>query len=173
MNFKSKLFIFKMVSSLQQIILRKLPTKNIISSNLIHLLGFQNRFVSDFINHQPQPIDEYFLSAILDTGNTSFFWLQTFIHRHIHRLPLNVAMLACWQGNYTEYESLLVFAMRTDNDKVALFVYNQLKDDQITNNIFNQKKSCKWLKEDWDFINNHLEFEKFFYISSLYQSSKT
>jgi len=159
-----------MVLTLQQLLLRIVPTKQIINANMAHLLGDKNRIINDFIKHSPQPIDEYFLSVILDTGNTSLYWFQIFIHRHIHHLPLNVAMLACWQEYYTNCHSLCVFAMRTEWDKVVLFVYTfNYKENPyqtITDNLLNKKKSFKWLEEDWDFIHNHLEFQRFFYISS-------
>jgi len=163
-----------MALPLQQLLLHIVPTKQIIAANLVHLLGNNNRFIHDLTNHPPQPIDEYFLSAILDTGNTSLFWLQAFIHKHIHRLPINEAMLACWQEYYTECESLCAFAMRTDRDKIAFFIYTfnyKENNQQITDNLFNKKRSFSWSKEDWDFISNNLGFERFFYISS--QSSTT
>ena len=158
-----------MVSSLQQIALRSVPTHEILESNLEHLLGFQNRFIKDFRNHPIGPIDEYFFSTLLDQGNTSFFWMMKFVNRQIHHLPLNVAMLACWQEYYMAHRSLVGFAMRTHWNKVVIFVYTIACKDKcrMTDNLFNQKRSHQWTKEDWDFVST-LQLERLFYISSNY-----
>lgn len=158
-----------MITSLEQLALRLVPTQDIMEINLEHVLGFQNRFIRDLSNHPIEPIDEYFFSTLLDPGNTSFFWMMKFINKKIHRLPLNIAMLACWQEYYMAHRSLVAFAMRTHWDKVIIFVYTiDYKDkERITDNVFNQKRSHQWTKEDWDFIST-LTLERLFYISSNY-----
>ena len=90
------------VLSLQQLALRMVPTYDLLKQKLEvgHLFGFQNRFIKDLSSHPAQPIGDYFISTLLDPGNTSFFWMMKFINRQIHRLPLNTAMLACWQEYY-------------------------------------------------------------------------
>lgn len=157
------------MSSLQQLALHLVPTEQVLERNLLHLIGFHNRFIQDFLNYQVEPMDEYFFSALLDTGNTSLFWMMKFINRQIHRLPFNVAMLACWQEYYRANQSLVAFAMRTHWDKVVLFVYTMPSREKntMTKNIFQQKKSFQWTKEDWDFVST-LIFNRHFYISSRY-----
>lgn len=162
-----------MVASLQQLALRWVPTEDIMEHNLVHLVGHQNRFFQDLCSHPIQPIDQYFFSTLLDPGNTSFFWMMKFINRQIHRLPLNIAMLACWQEYYWGHHSLIAFAMRTHWDKVVLFVYTiDYKDkSRMTDNVFHQKQSHRWTQEDWDFVST-LRLERLFYISSNYVKKK-
>lgn len=162
-----------MVSSLQQLALRWVPTHHLMGRNIEHLLGFQNRFIKDLSSRPIEPIDDYFFSTLLDHGNTSFFWMMKFINRQIHRLPLNIAMLACWQEYYRSHHSLIAFAMRTHWDKVVIFVYtiNYKENNKITDNLFHQKRSHRWTPEDWDFIST-LILERMFYISSNYVKKK-
>ncbi len=162
-----------MVFPLQLLAVRLVPTDYIIQNNLEHLLGFQNRFIKDLSNYSIEPIDEYFFSALLDPGNTSFFWMMKFINKQIHRLPLNIAMLACWQEYYTGHSSLLAFAMRTHWDKVVIFIYtiDYKEKGKITENLFNQKRSYRWTNEDWNFI-SILRLERLFYISSNYVNTR-
>lgn len=162
-----------MISSLQQLALRLVPTEHILETNLEHLLGFQNRFIKDLSNYPIEPIDEYFFSRLLNPGNTSFFWMMKFIHRQIHRLPLNITMLACWQEHYREHRSLIAFAMRTQWDKVVIFVYTMdyQEKGRITDNVFKQKQSHRWTQKDWDFVST-LTLERMFYISSNYVKTK-
>lgn len=162
-----------MVLLLQQLALRQVPTHYILENNLEHLLGFHNRLMKDLSKYPIEPIDEYFFSALLDPGNTSFFWMMKFINRQIHRLPLNTAILACWQEYYKEHRSLIAFAMRTHWDKVVIFVYtiDYKEKTRITDNVFKQKRSHRWTKEDWDFI-SMLTLERLFYISSNYVKKK-
>jgi hypothetical protein len=160
-----------MVLSLQQLTLRLVPTHDMIESNLGHLLGFQNRFLKDLSSHPMEPIDDYFFSTLLDYGNTSFFWMMKFVNRQIHRLPINIAMLACWQEHYKTHRSLVVFSMRTHWDKVVMFVYtiNNKQKNKIPNNLLDQKRSDRWTPEDWDFLCT-LTLERLFYISSNYEN---
>lgn len=161
-----------MVPTLQQSVLHLVPTKKIIQHNLIHLLGYNHRFIQDIVIHPTGHIDDYFFSILLDPGNTSFFWMIKFMNKQIHRLRLNEAILACWQEHYTDETSLVVFAMRTDWCKVMMFIYtiDKKKQKNITNNIFKQKKTHKWTEKDWRFVST-LTFEKMFYISSDYEKN--
>jgi hypothetical protein len=164
-----------MVLPLQQLALRMVPTRDMMEHNLSHLMGHHNRFIKDIFDHPIRPIDEYFFSVLLDTGNTSLFWMMKFINKQIHRLPLNIAMLACWQEYYRPHRSLLAFAMRTHWDKVLMFVYtiSKKENNKLTDKIFNQNHSYQWVQEDWDFVSK-LQLERLFYISSqyIYQKKK-
>ena len=159
-----------MVFPLQLLAVRLVPTDYIIQNNLEHLLGFQNRFIKDLSNYSIEPIDEYFFSALLDPGNTSFFWMMKFINRQIHRLPFNTIILACWQEYYRERRCLMAFAMRTHWNKVVMFVYTLHYDDKkkMTKKIFNQKPSHQWTQEDWEFV-SILHLEQLFSILSQYK----
>lgn len=159
-----------MVLPLQQLALRLVSTQDVIENNLFHLMGHPgNRFLHDFCTHPVKPIDEYFFSALLDTGNTSLFWMMRFVNKQIHRLPCNTVVLACWQEYYIAHRSLLVFAMRTHWNKVVMLVYTIAKEEKknMTSNLFNQKRSHRWTQEDWDFVST-LQLEQLFSISSKY-----
>jgi len=163
-------FLFlQMVLKLQELALRLVPTQDVIEHNITHLLGHQNRFLQDFSIHPVKPIDEYFFSALLDTGNTSLFWMMKFVNKQIHHLPFNTAVLACWQEYYMARRSLMAFAMRTHWDKVLMLVYtiDYGEKNRMTNNIFHQKRSYRWTQEDWEFVST-LHLEQLFYISSNY-----
>lgn len=156
-----------MVPSLQQLALRLVPTHDLIHSNLTHLLGFENRLLKDICHRPITPIDEHFLSTMLDPGNTSFFWMMEFINRKIHHLPLNTAVFACWQEYSHNYQSMVVFAMRTHWDKVVLFVYHTQEKDHVPDRLFRQTRSDQWTEEDWSFL-SRLRWKHQFYISSNY-----
>lgn len=156
-----------MIPSLQQLALRVVPTHRIFRKNLGHLFGLHNRLVKDLSSHPITPIDDHFLSLVMDPQDTSFFWMMEFINRRIHRLPLNVAVLACWQEYYMGYKSLVAFGMRTHWDRVVIFVYSTKDKERITDNLFHQKKSYEWEDSDWEFIST-LQLERLFFISSRY-----
>lgn len=170
MKEKCIVLFFQMIPTLQQLAFRLVPTYDVLETNLIHQFGFQNRFVQDLLQHPIDPIHEYFLSALLDSGNTSLFWMMKFINRQIHRLPFNTIILACWQEYYRERRCLMAFAMRTHWNKVVMFVYTLHYDDKkkMTKKIFNQKPSHQWTQEDWEFV-SILHLEQLFSILSQYK----
>lgn len=150
-----------MVPTLQQLLIKIVPTKEIIHRNLIHLLGFHNRFVHDLMNSKVESIQQWFLRFLMDTENTSFFWFYTFIHSKIHYLENNQAIFVGYQESYKNNYSMNMFAMRVSMEKVILFVYSNpnIQNDGyqcrriIPKNIQDQKQSDQWTQEDWEFLN--------------------
>lgn len=158
------------VPTLQQIALEYVDTHTILQSNLQHLLGVQNRFVRDLQRNDIGPIDEYFLSTILDIKHTSFFWMTRFINKQIHRLKMNTAVMACWQEYYTPGLCLMVFAMRINFNQVAMFIYTISSNmkHMIPNKVLEQKKTDKWTPDEWRFL-DELQLESIFSIKSEFQ----
>lgn len=148
------------VPTLQQLLLRHVSTRHIIQRNMTHLLDFHHRLIDDMIHHPIETIPQWFLCYLFDQGETSYFWFHRFIHSQAPRIPLNMVMFACWQERYEDRFSMNVFAMRHTKDKVLIFVYGNEYYEKggihyakhPPDNVFDQKLSCCWTKEDWGFL---------------------
>lgn len=151
------------VEPLQEMLLKIVPTQDIINVGLVHVLGPKNRIAQDLVKCSLDPIPQWFLRMLLDTGDTLFYWFRSFIKHKMKRLLLNRIMFV---GDIQKYRndnshSVNTFAMRVDTDSVILFVYStpkKLCEDGIyrtenaTSNLKNQKHSNEWADEDWDFL---------------------
>lgn len=121
----------KMVPTLQELLIRVVPTRDMIQNNLIHLLGLHNRFVKDLMHSKMESIQQWFICFLMDEENSSFFWFSEFVRHKIHLLELNQAVFVGYQEAYKKNYSMNMFAMRVSTEKVILFVYanpNQQRD---------------------------------------------
>lgn len=165
-----------MVPTLQELLIRIVPTRDIIHNNLIHLLGFKNRFVQDLMNSKVESIQQWFLCFLIDTENTSFFWFYKFIHSQIQYLENNQSMFVGYQEAYRDNYSMNMFAMRVSMEKVIFFVYSNpnierdgLRCRRILPKIIEeQKQSREWKQEDWEYL-SCLKLDCMFIILSSYR----
>lgn len=165
-----------MVPTLQELLVRIVPTKDIIHNNITHVLGFQNRFVKDLMYSKVESIPQWFLCFLMDRHNSSFFWFSEFIHHKIHSLEMNQSVFVGYQEAYKKNYSMNMFAMRVSMEKVILFVYanpNQERDGYqyrrvLPFHIQDQKLSREWKQEDWDYL-SCLRLDCMFIILSSYQ----
>lgn len=164
------------VPTLQQLLLRHVPTTDLLKRNLTHLLGERDRLVRDIRQCGVRPMPQWFMCLLLDTGNTCFFWFYTFVHDKIHRLALNQVMFVGQQEDYLRKQySMTMFAMRVSRERVLIFVY--ANPDEEKNGLFycrrppkrilEQRTCSSWTLEDWEYF-SLLEIECIFTLSTDY-----
>lgn len=170
-----------MVSTLQQLLVSIVPTREIIHNNLMHLLGFNNRFLKDLISSKVEPIQQWFLSFLMDPENTSFFWFYQFIHKKINDLKINQAVFVGYQETYKEDCSMNMFAMRISAEKVIIFIYSNPHVTKegfrykyrrvLPTKIQEQKPSFQWTRDDWEYL-SCLKLDCMFVILSTLKKNK-
>lgn len=137
-------------------LVRVVPMSVLIRCNLTHLMGFENRFVRD-VEGGVEPIPQWFLRVLLDTGETSYHWFRGFIRKEVSTLPLNEAVFVGFQDKYRDRYAMSMFAVRTSYSRVVVLVYADPKDAKygihytrpLPDRITGKKVSSAWSAEDW------------------------
>lgn len=112
------------VPTLQSLLLRIVPTAEIVENNLIHMLSpVTSRFAQEM--DQCGSIPQWLLCQLLDAGNTSYFCFHQFIHGKAHRLPLNKYVKIGHQESHDKQNcSMEMYAMRVSMKEVFIYIYS-------------------------------------------------